>query len=70
MAISKAQQRAVAKYNAKAYDRIEIKVPKGLKSSIQDAAKAKGYDSLNAYTKALYEADSGLSMDIKQTAEE
>lgn len=64
MAVSKAQQRAVAKYNAKTYDRIEVKVPKGLKQQLQDVAKAKGYLSLNAYTKALYEADSGLCMEV------
>lgn len=34
MAISKAQQNAVAKYNAKSYDRLEMKVPKGEKKDI------------------------------------
>lgn len=34
MAISAARQRATAKYNAKAYDRLEMKVPKGEKSGI------------------------------------
>ena len=34
MAISQAQQKAVAKYNKKAYDRLEMKVPKGEKENI------------------------------------
>lgn len=34
MAVSKAQQRANAKYNKKTYDRIEMKVPKGQKDVI------------------------------------
>jgi predicted HicB family RNase H-like nuclease len=44
--VSKAQQKAVAKYNAKTYDRIEVKVPKGKKEVIQDCALAAG-KSLN-----------------------
>ncbi|MCL2837746.1 MAG: hypothetical protein FWE04_01580 [Oscillospiraceae bacterium] len=39
MAISKAQQKANAKYNAKAYDRIEMKIPKGKKDIIKEHAK-------------------------------
>lgn len=39
MAISESQKRAVAKYNAKAYDRIEMKVPKGEKDEIIAHAK-------------------------------
>lgn len=34
MAISEARQRANAKYNKKAYDRLELKVPKGEKEKI------------------------------------
>ena len=48
MPVSKAQQKAVAKYNAKAYDRIELKVTKGKKDIIKDAAKKHG-ESLNNY---------------------
>lgn len=40
MAISKAQQRATAKYVSKSYDRIEAKVPKGQKVVIQAHAEA------------------------------
>lgn len=34
MSISEARQRANAKYNKKAYDRLEMKVPKGEKENI------------------------------------
>ena len=45
---SDAQRRAVAKYNAANYDRIEIKVPKGDKEKITQAAADAG-QSVNAY---------------------
>lgn len=48
MPVSKAQQKAVARYNAKAYDRIELKVAKGKKEVIKDAAQKLG-ESLNNY---------------------
>ena len=66
---TKAQLEANARYKAKLY-RIPVYIPQGQREALESHANAKGYDSLNAYTKALYEADSGLSMDIKQTAEE
>ena len=40
VAISKAQQRATAKYVNKSYDRVEAKVPKGQKEVIQAHAEA------------------------------
>lgn len=42
MAYSEAQKRATARYNARTYDRIEIKVPKGEKERIMEAAAASG----------------------------
>lgn len=48
MAVSKAQQRATNKYIAKAYDRINLTVPKGKKDTIQAHAEAQG-QSVNAY---------------------
>lgn len=48
MAISKAQQRATANYVKKNYDRIEVKVSKGKKDTIQTHAEAQG-ESLNAF---------------------
>lgn len=48
MAISKAQQKAVAKYNAANYDRIELRVDKGKKEDVQAHAALKG-ESVNAF---------------------
>jgi len=48
MTISNAQKRAVAKYNAKAYDRIELKVLKGKKDEIKAHAEKQG-ESLNGF---------------------
>ena len=48
MAVSKAQQRATANYVKKSYDRIEVKVVKGKKDTIQAHAEAQG-ESLNAF---------------------
>ena len=67
MAISEAQKRAVAKYNAKAYDRIELKVPKGQKEVLRSIAKEQGA-SLNGYTKqalqAKIKADTGKDVEL------
>lgn len=48
--ISKAQQKAVNKYIANNYERINLTVPKGHKKAIQDAATAAG-ESVNGYIK-------------------
>lgn len=56
MALTDAQKRAVAKYNEKAYDRIEVKVYKGQKDKIKAHAESKGM-SLNAYINDLIEKD-------------
>ena len=62
MATKEAKQRAVAKYNAKAYDRLEIKVAKGNKAIIKTHAEQQG-KSLNGFvTEAIdekIERDSG-----------
>lgn len=46
--MSKTSSAVKRKYNAKAYDRIEINVKKGDKAKIQDYAKSLGL-SLNAF---------------------
>lgn len=51
---SDARIRANNKYNDKAYDRINIAVPKGKKAEIQAAADAAG-ESVNAYIKKAVE---------------
>lgn len=48
MPLSEARKKANAKYNAKAYDRIEIKVKKGKKEIITEHANKKG-ESVNAF---------------------
>lgn len=45
---SKAQQRAVAKYNAANYDRVELRIDKGKKEIIKAHAGTQG-ESLNAF---------------------
>ena len=48
MALTEAQKKANAKYNAKAYDRIELKVKKGRKDLIKAHAESKG-ESINGF---------------------
>ena len=48
MAVSKAQQKAVNKYMAANYDRINLTVPKGKKDTIQTHAEAQG-ESVNGF---------------------
>ena len=50
MAISKAQRKAVAKYNAANYERIELRVEKGQKQVIKDHAESDG-ETLNGFIK-------------------
>ncbi len=45
---SEAQKKAVAKYNAANYERIELRVDKGKKDTIRAHAEAQG-ESLNAF---------------------
>lgn len=55
MPISKAQQRATAKYVKSNYDRIELKVSKGSKAVIVAAAATQN-DSVNNYIKRAVSA--------------
>lgn len=48
MAISEAQQRAVAKYNAANYERVELRLKKGKKALLKDHAQTRG-ESLNEF---------------------
>lgn len=57
---TEAQNRAKMKYNAKAYDRAEIKFKKGEKAKIVAHAEALGM-SLNAYINKLISEDMGSS---------
>ena len=49
-------------YNARAYDRINLTVPKGRKSVISDRAKGLGMTA-NAYINMLIDADMSLKGD-------
>ena len=56
MTTSKAQQRAVHKYVAKKYDRLEVTVPKGQKEILKAHAEAHG-ESLNGFVnRSLHES--------------
>ena len=46
--ISEAQRRAVAKYNAANYDRVELRLDKGRKDTVKAHADTQG-ESLNAF---------------------
>lgn len=46
--VSEAQRRAVAKYNAANYDRVELRLEKGHKDTVKAHAERQG-ESLNAF---------------------
>lgn len=48
MAVSEAQKRATAKYEAKTYDQVKFKVYKGQRETIKAFAEAHGY-SMNSF---------------------
>lgn len=50
--ITEAQQRANIKYRKKAYDRLEITIPKGKKEAIRNFAETKG-ESINSFVNRL-----------------
>ena len=56
MPVSKAQQKAVNKYMAEKYDRINLVVPKGRREELRTKAEAAG-KSLNAYLIGLIDGD-------------
>lgn len=58
----KTSNESKAKYNAKAYDRLEIVVPKGQKEIIKAYAESKR-TSINAYINKLINDDLGNSSD-------
>lgn len=55
MAISKAQQRAVAKYTAAKYDEIKVRIPKGQKEIIKAHADLFDGGSVNGFVKRAIE---------------
>ena len=65
--LSESQKKAVAKYNAKAYDEIKVRVKKGSKQIIEEAAKSNN-ESVNGYiknaVKLKIKADTGSEADL------
>ena len=56
MAYSEAQKEATARYNKKAYDRIDLIVPKGKRQVIKDYAKSKGMSTNSFINEAIDKA--------------
>ena len=54
--VSKAQMEATAKYEAKAYDKILLRLKRGKKADIEAAAAASGEKSVNAWISKAIEA--------------
>lgn len=48
------------RYNAKAYDQLPIRIPKGQKAAVEAFAKSRG-ESVNGLVNALIRAEMGLS---------
>lgn len=64
MAISESQRKAVAKYNAKAYDEIKVRVSKGNKDIIKAHAESNG-ESINGFVNRAI--DETMERDKKET---
>lgn len=56
MGYTEAQKQATARYNKKAYDRIDIIVPKGKRKIIQDFAKKRGLSTNKFINEAIDKA--------------
>lgn len=56
LAYSEAQKEATARYNKKAYDRIDLIVPKGKRQIIKDYAKSKGKSANQFINEAIDKA--------------
>ena len=59
MAISEARHRANEKWNAKAYDEIKVRVPKGDKEKIQAYAQSHG-ETVNGFINRLIAETMGV----------
>ena len=59
MAISEARHRANEKWNAKAYDEIKVRVPKGDKEKIQAFAQGNG-ETVNGFINRLIAETIGM----------
>ena len=66
MAISESQRKAVAKYNAKSYDEIKVRVSKGNKDIIKAHAENRG-ESINGFVNRAI--DEAMERDKASTTE-
>lgn len=62
------QTKASAKYNAKAYEEIKLRVKKGQKDQIAEYAAARGL-SLNGYINKLIADDMGTALTVPKQGE-
>ena len=62
------QTEASAKYNAKAYEEIKLRVKKGQKNVISNYAKEKGM-SINGYINKLIADDMGAALTVPEQGE-
>lgn len=62
------QTEASAKYNAKAYEEIKLRVKKGKKEQIANYAASKGF-SLNGYINKLIADDMGAALTVPKQGE-
>ena len=60
--MSRTSSRVKDRYNAKAYDEMKIRVPKGQKAAVEAYAKQKG-ESVNSLVNRLLREDMGVSED-------
>ena len=56
MKLTEARKRANAKYNAKAYEQILVRVPKGKKTQIQEYAEGRGETTNSFINRVIDEA--------------
>lgn len=60
--MGKTSSKAKDRYNAKAYDELKLRVPKGQKEAIENHAKAKG-ESVNGLINSLLRIEMGKNED-------
>lgn len=61
MKIRPSQRKAVAKYIAAHYDRVELRLPKGYREKVKERARERG-KSVNCYVNELIRADMDAQM--------
>ena len=76
ISISKAQQKAVAKYTKTNYDEIKLRVPKGRKEKLKEVAESQGktlnkfiIEAINLHVSRFIDGDPVSEPDITDSAE-